>query len=111
MHAWSRAGRRYRQPGKTIGRLKLARCGLLQQFDFGGYSDAHEYRKDVFAAALEQARALAGTQATVCVVGDTPADVQAARDNGLDVIAVATGIYTHVQLAAERPTPLHELLR
>jgi phosphoglycolate phosphatase len=89
---------------ETIGRLKLAHCGLLHHFDFGGYSDAHEYRKDVFAAALEQARALAGLQAIVCVVGDTPADVQAAQENGLDVIAVATGIYTREQLAGEKPT-------
>ena len=89
---------------ETIGRLKLAHCGLLQHFNFGGYSDAHEYRRDVFAAALEKARAFAGPQAAVCVVGDTPADVQAAQANGLDVIAVATGIYAHAQLSAEKPT-------
>ncbi len=89
---------------ETIGRLKLAHCGLLQYFNFGGYSDAHEYRRDVFAAALEKARAFAGPQAAVCVVGDTPADVQAAQANGLDVIAVATGIYTHAQLSADKPT-------
>ena len=88
---------------EVIGRLKLAHCGLLRHFNFGGYSDAHEYRKDVFAAALEQARALAGQDAAVCVVGDTPADVQAAHANGLDVIAVATGIYTKAQLMAEEP--------
>ena len=89
---------------EAIGRLKLAHCGLLQYFDFGGYSDACEYRKDVFAAALVKARSLAGQRASVCVAGDTPADVQAARANGLDVIAVSTGIYTQEQLAAEQPT-------
>ena len=89
---------------EAIGRLKLAHCGLLHYFDFGGYSDAFEYRNDVFASALEKARAHAGQQATVCVVGDTPADVQAARANGLDVIAVATGVYKHAQLVAEKPT-------
>ena len=89
---------------EAIGRLKLAHCGLLPYFGFGGYSDAYEYRKDVFAAALEKARVPAGHDAGVCVVGDTPADVQAAHANGLDVIAVATGIYTQAQLLAERPT-------
>ena len=89
---------------EAIGRLKLASCGLLHHFDFGGYSDEHEYRRDVFAAALEKARGLAGHGANVCVVGDTPADVQAARGNGLDVIAVATGIYTREQLMAQQPT-------
>ncbi len=86
-----------------IGRLKLAGAGLLEHFRFGGYSDACEYRRDVFAGALEQARALAGTQARVCVVGDTPEDVRAARANGLDVVAVATGIYSAEELLRERP--------
>jgi phosphoglycolate phosphatase len=86
-----------------IGKLKLRHCGLLSYFVFGGYSDAYEYRRDVFRAALEQARSLAGTGASVCVVGDTPADVQAAHANGLDVIAVATGIYPFERLALEKP--------
>ena len=86
-----------------IGRLKLKASDLLPYWNFGGYSDAFEYRRDVFAAALLQARRLAGDAARVCVVGDTPADIQAGHANGLDVIAVATGIYSHEQLAAEHP--------
>jgi phosphoglycolate phosphatase-like HAD superfamily hydrolase len=86
-----------------IGKLKLQHCGLLSYFSFGGYSDAYEYRIDVFRGALDQARAAAGANARVCVVGDTPADVQAANANGLDVIAVATGIYPFARLAAEKP--------
>ena len=86
-----------------IGKLKLQHCGLLPYFAFGGYSDAYEYRSDVFRGALEQARFLTGANASVCVVGDTPADIQAAHDNRLDVIAVATGIYPYERLAIERP--------
>ena len=86
-----------------IGKLKLQNCGLLDYFSFGGYSDAYEYRSDVFRGALEQARAAVGGHARVCVVGDTPADVQAAHANGLDVIAVATGVYPFEQLARENP--------
>ena len=86
-----------------IGRLKLAHCGLLEQFDFGCYSDAYEYRRDVFTGALTKARRLAGESAAVCVVGDTPEDVRAARANDLDVIAVATGIYSFEELQAEDP--------
>lgn len=89
---------------ETIGRLKLAHCGLLAMFDFGGYSDGFEYRSDVFAAALRKARLLAGENAAVCVVGDTPSDVRAAKVNELEVIAVATGMYSIDQLAAEEPT-------
>ena len=89
---------------QRIGQVKLAHCGLFESFDFGGYSDGYEYRADVIAAALRQARARAGEHASVCVVGDTPADVQAAQANGCDVIAVATGVYTVDQLSAEQPT-------
>src|SRR5947209_7653348 len=77
---------------EAIGQLKLQHCDLLQHFDFGGYSDRFEYRKDVFSAALEKARGLAGQAASVCVVGDTPADVRAGKANGVEVNAVATGV-------------------
>ena len=98
-----------------IGRIKLDRGGLLDRFDFGGYSDAYESRRDVFRDALTKALALAGEDAAVCVVGDTPEDVRSAKANGLDVIAVATGIYTFNDLLAEAPTwclhTLEELLQ
>ena len=87
-----------------IGRAKLRKAGLLAMFDFGGYSDAFEYRRDVFAGALMQARGLVGAEARICVVGDTPEDVRAARATGLDVIAVATGIYGVIELREIGPT-------
>jgi phosphoglycolate phosphatase len=88
---------------QAIGKLKLEQCGLLPYFAFGGFSDEHEHRRDVFRGALQMAAEIAGPSAAVCVVGDTPADIQAARWNGIDVIAVATGVYTFETLAAERP--------
>lgn len=88
---------------EAVGRLKLESCGLLDYFQFGGYSDDFEVRSDVVGAALDKARLLAGKSAAVCVVGDTPADVQAAKANGLEVIAVATGVYTLQQLAEVHP--------
>ncbi len=88
---------------ERIGEAKLERCGLLSCFDFGGYSDAYEFRRDVFRGALAKARALAGQQASVCVVGDTPEDIRAAHANHLPVIAVATGIYSYEDLLNEAP--------
>jgi phosphoglycolate phosphatase-like HAD superfamily hydrolase len=88
---------------ERIGKLKLRRAGLLDFFDFGGWSDAHEQRSDVFRAAVERARAFCDDGASICVLGDTPADVRAAHDNHLPVIAVATGIYPFEQLEAEHP--------
>ena len=49
------------------------------------------------------ARELAGPQATVCVVGDTPRDIDAARANSLPVIAVATGRYSYHELLEHHP--------
>ena len=88
---------------ERIGWTKLDRCGLRSQFDFGGFSDDFEWRRDVIAAAAQKARAIAGEAATVCVIGDTPTDVQAAHENGLDVIAVATGIFSMEELRAAGP--------
>ena len=88
---------------KGIGQVKLQRCDLLRQFDFGEYSDPYEYRHDVFRGAVLQARALAAEDASLCVVGDTPEDIRSARLNGLDVIAVATGIYDYESLRKEEP--------
>ena len=84
---------------RRIGRAKLARAGVLEWFNFGGYSDAFEYRRDVFQAAL----ALTPKGAAVCVVGDTPEDVRAAKACGLNVIAVATGTFGLEELAVEDP--------
>jgi phosphoglycolate phosphatase-like HAD superfamily hydrolase len=91
---------------ERIGRLKLERSGLWEYFDFGGWSDAHEYRSDVFRAAVAKAKELCGSQASVCVLGDTPYDVCAAHKNAVPVIAVATGIYAHDQLSETKPEML-----
>ena len=88
---------------QAIGQIKLKRADLFSYFGFGGWSDGLEIRAHVFEAAVRRARRVAGEHASVCVVGDTPADIRAARQNGLDVIAVATGIYGHAELANELP--------
>jgi phosphoglycolate phosphatase-like HAD superfamily hydrolase len=95
---------------RGIGEMKLKRAGLLEYFSFGGWSDACEYRDHVFRNAVTQAKTLTHLHASICVIGDTPADIHAARRNDLAVIAVATGIYPFEQLSAERPDMcLHSL--
>ena len=94
-----------------IGELKLQHGGLHESFELGGYSDGFETRAEVFRAALEKVQERLGPAAAICVFGDTPADVQAAHANGLEVIAVATGIYTRAQLQAEGPELCLDSLR
>ena len=86
-----------------VGEVKLAQCGLRELFALGGWSDGFESRTAVFKAALAQVQARLGAEATVCVVGDTPADVQSAHACGLEVVAVATGIFSQEQLAVDGP--------
>lgn len=88
---------------EAIGKLKVGAAKLLDYFDFGGWSDALETRADVFKRAAQRARELAGVQAAILVIGDTPSDIKAARANHLAVAAVATGIYSFDQLTAEGP--------
>lgn len=88
---------------QAIGTLKLARADLLPHFRFCGWSDDFENRADVFRAAVAQARRIAAPGASICVVGDTPSDVLAAHENGLPVIAVATGTFSLEELRAAGP--------
>lgn len=74
--------------------VKLGRFGLDRFFPVGGFGDRHENRVDVFREAIESARAHYGWAVgarSVWVVGDTAADVHAARAVGARSIAVATG--------------------
>lgn len=86
-----------------IGQAKLERAGLFEFFDFGGWSDACETRAEVFRHAASKAMDLLHGSRSICVIGDTPADIHAARANDLKVIAVSTGIYSYETLVAERP--------
>ncbi len=86
-----------------VGEAKLTRCDLRRFFHLGGWSDGCESRSEVFRRALIAVRERVGQHASVCVVGDTPADVQAAHTNGLEVIAVATGVFKRAELEAGGP--------
>jgi phosphoglycolate phosphatase len=88
---------------EMIGWTKVTQVGLREWFHFGGFSDRFEVRSEMVRDAAEKARELTTVDATVCVVGDTPRDIEAARANSLPVIAVATGNYSFNELAALKP--------
>ena len=88
---------------ESIGWLKLERTGLREHFTFGGFSDAHEQRAEMIAAAAIAARELAGETASIVIVGDTPSDIEAARANALPIIAVATGHSSFDRLLEHTP--------
>jgi phosphoglycolate phosphatase-like HAD superfamily hydrolase len=99
---------------EMIGWIKVEAAGLREWFKFGGFSDRFPIRSELLAHAALKAREMAGENARICVVGDTPRDIEAARANSLPVIAVATGRYAFDELLALQPevcaTTLADLL-
>ena len=95
---------------ESIGWAKITVAGLRPFFSLGSFSDTRERRADIFRHGIEQARAILNRGLTeqrgeplVCVVGDTPFDIQAAHANNVPIIAVATGIYGYEELLSHGP--------
>jgi phosphoglycolate phosphatase-like HAD superfamily hydrolase len=95
---------------RAAAQVKLERAAMWTQFAFGGFGCDAADRAIVVAKAIERGLAHAARQsrtfgkASIVVVGDTPRDVQAARANGVRVIAVATGSSVErAALEAHRP--------
>jgi phosphoglycolate phosphatase len=88
---------------EPIGWLKLERAGLKHMFSFGSFCFPRERRADILVEGMRLARQRLGRQASVFVVGDTPADIEGARLAGASVIAVATGIYEFEDLLTLKP--------
>ena len=99
---------------EMIGWIKVEEVGLRQWFRFGGFSDHFPIRSELIGQAANKAREMAGRGASICVVGDTPRDIEAARANFLSVIAVSTGRYSFDELLEYQPevcaTSLADLL-
>jgi len=88
---------------EAIGWIKIEKAGLREWFRFGGFSDHFPIRSELIGQAANKAREMAGKAARICVVGDTPRDIEAARANFLAVIAVAKGKSSFDELLACQP--------
>lgn len=87
-------------------RLKLDPADLNPYFAFGGFgSDAHDRGELIRAGAHRGAERLERDpeRCRIVVVGDTPLDVEAARDVGAEAITVATGGATTDELITSDP--------
>lgn len=95
---------------QQAARIKLGHYAIDHHFSFGGYGDTHPNRDDVARVAFQETCRHLGRDVdprTVCVIGDTPADIQCARAIGARAIAVATGMYTFDELARTEPDELY----
>ena len=88
---------------ETVGWHKIEAAGLRDYFSFGFFSDHCERRADIFRNAIAHTASILGTKARVCFLGDTPSDVQAAKEAGGSIVAVASGTFTRDELNALSP--------
>ena len=96
-----------------IGWKKMERAGLKSYFRFGAFAGMARDRAGLARIAIRHARAEGwiGRGAPVSLIGDAPADILAARANGIRSIAVATGLVAPEGLAAHSPDILLDDLR
>jgi phosphoglycolate phosphatase len=96
-----------------IGWWKMERAGLRRYFRFGAFGEMARDRAGLVRIAVRHARAQGwiGRATPVCLVGDTPADILAARAGGVRSIAVATGLVPAAELLLHSPDMVLEDLR
>ena len=85
---------------------KLEKAGIKDFIDFGAFGSQAYKRVELVEIARKNAenvlRKTFQTQDFI-IVGDTPRDIQCARDAGIKVIITATGIFPFEELAKEKP--------
>ena len=82
-------------------RVKLDRVDLYRHFGFGGFGCDHEERPLLIRRGAERGAEQLKVPLSECrvvVVGDTPKDVEAARELGASCVGVGTGNFTAAQL-------------
>jgi phosphoglycolate phosphatase len=90
--------------------VKVSSLGLVRWFDLdvGGYGSDDRARSRLVAIARGRAAVKYGTEfgrpENALVIGDTPRDVEAAREGGAGVLAVASGIHDLDELRAAGAT-------
>jgi phosphoglycolate phosphatase-like HAD superfamily hydrolase len=96
-----------------IGWRKLQRAGLRDYFQLGAFGEMASTRAGLAKMAIREAREREwiARSAPVSLVGDAPADILAARANGIRAISVQTGVTAVEELAALAPDFLLPNLR
>jgi phosphoglycolate phosphatase-like HAD superfamily hydrolase len=88
-----------------IGWKKMERARLRHFFHFGSFAEFGRTRGELVRNAIREARRLGhhGDGVRVTLIGDHANDIQAARENRIRVVAVATGVMPLEELAGQRP--------
>lgn len=84
---------------------KMERAGLKRFFQFGAFAESSRTRAGLVKLALRHARSQGWIERStpVSLIGDHPNDIDAARQNRVRSVAVATGVVPAEELAVHRP--------
>lgn len=95
-----------------IARRKMQLAGIGDCFSVGAFAEDASTRTELarigFKRAIDQA--LITSFARTSLIGDHPNDIRAAKENGFQSIAVATGLVTTYELEAAEPDILLQTL-
>jgi phosphoglycolate phosphatase-like HAD superfamily hydrolase len=94
---------------KTGAMGKLKYCQVNHFFETGAYGDEAHNRAKLIEMAIENAKSFYGQvfeKKSIFYLGDTPKDIEAAKANGIQSVAVSTGYYTHEALKNHLPNYL-----
>lgn len=95
------------------GILKLKHAGLLEWFRVGSYGNNHETRESLVKNAINVAKYMYDidfSSNNIFMIGDTPDDIIAGKNNNIKTIALATGGYSYKELQKNKPDFLFKKL-
>ena len=95
------------------GILKLKKAGLDEYFSLGSFGNHFTKRGILVKNAINVARFsydIDFKKENIYMIGDTPDDILAGKENGIRTIAVATGGYSKEKLAINKPDYLFDIL-
>lgn len=91
---------------EDIAKKKMEEVDLKDYFKFGGFGSDSERRSEMIEIAIERAERIYGVKFNlkdVFVIGDTPKDIIAGKEAGVQTIAMVTGMYSEEDLKEEKP--------
>lgn len=85
---------------EPIARGKLEKAGINHYFEVGGFGSDHTDRVELVKKAVRDAEENYNfrTDGGVFLVGDTPKDIAAGKEAGVQTVGVATGAFSKEQL-------------
>ncbi|MCF8336585.1 MAG: HAD family hydrolase [Bacteroidales bacterium] len=95
---------------EKVARMKLNKAGIMDYFEFGGFGNEDILRSKLIRNAIDKASSSSKFQKkdNVYYFGDSPKDIQAAKEANVYSVAVATGVYDVNELKEHQPDILIE---